>query len=288
MSLKSYTLSLKNSQVDKPNEDYFVADDRHGIYIVADGVTSTPRSGEQYPNPSGGQLAARAFCEEAYQHLVACKKELEAEPAAVLKGALNLANRKIHALNQTYNRYAEANFIDKDYFGTVATVVVAVKAQFHILHVGDTMVLLQSGTTLELLADIQTRNVAEYEKKVKDNGSMPSGELTVAIRRDFRNHINARGLSGERVAYGVFTGEEEVADFIQAYEAPAQPGDRLLILSDGFEPLIDHVLNDAESMQTFCELLNEPSVALEWMIEQNRRLEKRSDDKTAIIVEVDG
>ena len=168
-SLKSDIISIKNAETeDKPNEDYFIADDSNGIYIVADGVTSTPKSGEKYPNPSGGQLAARTFCEEVYKHLISCEKELQIDPVGVVKRALSVANQEICSLNQAYNRYAEANFVDKDYFGTVGAVVVATKDRFHIFHVGDVIVLLKRAATLKLITDSQTRNVIEYKRKIQD------------------------------------------------------------------------------------------------------------------------
>jgi serine/threonine protein phosphatase PrpC len=205
--LKSYTLTVKNAESeDKPNEDYFIADDSKGIYIVADGITSTPKRGEKYPNPSGGQLSAQIFCEEVYKHLLSQSK-ITVESA---KRALRLANQEIFALNQKYNRYAEANFVDIDYFATVGSVVLVIGDKVLILHVGDTMVLLKRNSSLKLLTEVQTRSVSEYKREMRDSGTACSRELTIEIRKNFRNNISATGINGERVGYGAFTGEDGV------------------------------------------------------------------------------
>jgi len=284
---KSHKISVKNSESeDKPNEDYFIADDSNGIYIVADGVTATPRSGDKYPNPAGGQLAARMFCEEVYKHLLFNKKAIETKSVEIVKQAISLANLKICSLNQAHNRYKEANFADKDYFGTVGTVVVATNERFSILHVGDVMALLKRKLNIDLLTNIQTRNVFEYKKKVTETGIINPRDLAITVRRDFRNNINSQGLNGEKVGYGVFTGEEGVRNFVQVCEVPFHENDTLLILSDGLEPLIDYVLHNPEGMLLFCRMIDEGPEFLNWLLAENQQFEKRSDDKTALVINV--
>ncbi|CAG0936119.1 hypothetical protein TFLX_04985 [Thermoflexales bacterium] len=277
---RSSSFSVKNSErSEKPNEDAFVADADRGIFIVADGITSTPAG--KYPNPSGGQLAAKVFCETIHQHLVS------RSPVTVedVDTALRLANQEINALNCKQGRYTQANFLDVDYCATVGTVVVGIEGQAQIWHVGDTMVVRKRGTALELLTDSQTQNVIEYRDKIKRSGALPLRDLTVAIRRDFRNNLKARGINGEPVGYGAFTGEPGVFDFLVRRELPLQREDVLLVMSDGFNPLVNSVLENAERTAWFCRRL-EQSDAIDWLIQENQALESRSDDKTVIVIRI--
>lgn len=288
-NLKSRSISIKGSEIiDKPNEDFFIADDDNRIYILADGVTSTLINNEKYPNPSGGELASHIFCEEVYNYLISKKKELAIKPFDVMKMSLSVANHKICSLNQAFNRYKEANFIEKDYFGTVGTVAVNIKDKFFILHVGDAIILLKRKVILKWITGVQTKNVSEYIMKIKDSGVISSRKLMIAVRKDFRNRINSRGLNGEKVSYGVFTGEDGVQDFIQEYEVSIQNKDVILILSDGLSPLINDALSDYKKTKQFCELLDDESEFFDWIIEENDHIAKRSDDKTVITIDVFG
>jgi serine/threonine protein phosphatase PrpC len=281
MGFQSFARTVRNTHsAFKPNEDYFVADDQKAIYIVADGITTTPKTDADYPNPSGGQLTSRLFCETVYQFLLA---QPDITRDSVYQSLLR-ANEAIFALNQAHGRYERANFVDEDYYGTVATVAVVIAGCCVIYHVGDTLVLWQNGTSLERITESQTQGVAAYKWKINAIRRMISRELTVAIRRDFRNHLHARGMDGEAVGYGVFTGEPGVVDFIRSYERPIPPGTTFLMTSDGFEPLVSQLLSTPALATEFCQRLAENPNQIDWLFEQNQRIQDRHDDKTGLII----
>lgn len=285
MGFQSFARTIQNTHsAFKPNEDYFICDDQKGIYIVADGITTTPKTDADYPNPSGGQLTSRLFCETVYQSLLA---QPEITGDGVYQSLLR-ANQAIFALNRTHGRYERANFVDEDYYGTVATVAVVIDGRCVIYHVGDTLVLWQNGASFERVTEAQTRDVAAYKQKINATRRMTSRELTVAIRRDFRNHLNAKGLDGEPVGYGVFTGEPGVLDFIRVYERPILPGTTFLMASDGFEPLVSQLLSTPLLAAEFCRRLAESPDQIDWLFEQNQRIQERHDDKTACIISLRG
>ncbi len=272
--LKSFGLTIKNNHPYKPNEDFYKADDTLGIYILADGITSTPAAGEQYPSPSGGELTARLFCDTVYEQLCAATEGIN--PAS-LRAASLTANRAIQALNTRQRRYELANFLNIDYFGCVGTVVAIAQNTLHLAHVGDGMVFLARHNHLQRLTSNQTQNVTEYKKTAQTQPNFSARELTIAIRRDFRNHSQATGQNGEPVGYGVYTGQENVQDFIQIEKNPLQPGDAVLLLSDGFSPIM------AQNPAIFPRQQN-PQTFLPWLAAENSRYETTSDDKTALLI----
>ena len=281
----SCACSIKNNRETKPNEDFYKADDRLGIYLLADGITSTPGADELYPSPSGGEMVARLFCDTVYRQLYQLTDGIASEK---IRQAVLFANQEIYALNTVHHRYEMANFLNIDYFGCVGTVLVATEVGFQILHIGDTMVLLARKNHLQLLTENQTKNVADYKNKVRNRPDFSARDLTIAIRRDFRNNIDASGLDGERVGYGAFTGQAGVADFIREDDICLQDGDVVLMLSDGFEPLVSNTLSNLQASQELINRLGDGDTFFRWLLSENARFETSSDDKTAIIIHVFG
>jgi serine/threonine protein phosphatase PrpC len=282
--VQSHAISIRNRQrADKPNEDDFKADDLNRLYLVADGVTSTPNIGDPYPDPAGGQLAARAFCEHVHAHLLAHIAEVQVLPVVTLRNALAAANDAIRELNLVHRRYIEANFADKDYIGTVGALAAVVDERLYVLHIGDVMVVMVRNGHLELITDIQTENIRTYRRTMKSRG-VRAHDLTVSIRRDFRNNLDAKGVDGQPVGYGVLTGEKPALDFVKDTMRPLKNGDKVLILSDGFQPLIRAALQDEAEMFKVGRWLEEGSPALEKMIGENERFETSLDDKSAILI----
>jgi serine/threonine protein phosphatase PrpC len=229
-------------------------------------------------------LTSHLFCETVYSYLLT-QPEITRDSAYQ---SLLCANEAIAALNRSHGRYERANFVDEDYYGTVATLVVVIADRCVIYHVGDTLVLWQNGASFERVTELQTQSVAAYKKKINETRRLTSRELTVAIRRDFRNHLNAKGLDGEPVGYGVFTGEAGVVDFIRVYERPILSGATFLMTSDGFEPLVSQILVNPALAAEFCQRLSENPNQMDWLFEQNRLIQERHDDKTACIISLRG
>lgn len=285
LSLHSSSVSYKSDRADKPNEDAFVADDGRGLYLIADGVTSTPRPGDPYPQPSGGELAARAFVAAAYAFL--CGHLTSGRPPGpVLRLALEAANEAIAALNRAHDRYAQANFLDKDYFGAVGTVAVIQEGACRLLHVGDTLAVLRRGDAFRLLAEIGTQDVAAYQREVRARGIILPEPLAVLVRRDFRNHREARGIDGAPVGYGVFTGEPAAFDFLQSVIEPLRAGDRLLLATDGWAPLLLPALADPAHAAWLAAQFERGPAAWPELAAENDLRAGPSDDKTLIEIVV--
>ena len=70
------------------------------------------------------------------------------------------ANKAIADLNRAHARYAEANFLDRDYFGTVGTILVVRDDHAHLIHVGDTLAVHVRDGMFRLLIEIGTAGVA--------------------------------------------------------------------------------------------------------------------------------
>ncbi len=286
MRVRSTAITVRNRQrADKPNEDHFTADDQNGLYLIADGVTTTPAAGDPYPDLAGGQMAARTFCDLAHTFLLAHISELCTSPVETMRMALIAANDAIRVLNLAHHRYAGANFADQDYYGTVAAMAAVLGDKLYLLAIGDVTVTLNRGTHLALITDVQTDNVRTYKQTMLERG-LGARELTLAIRRDYRNRIHARGLGGEPVGYGVLTGEAGALDFVKDHTLPLEGGDRILLASDGLLPLITAATASEQEKQTLCQVLQSDPPTLEKLVAENERFESSPDDKTAILVAV--
>ena len=75
----------------KPNEDFLLVDQEHGIYIVADGVSRYPRN-ENYPNPSPARQVAQLLSKIVHQELL---QNRHLEPPKALEKAISIANQTI-------------------------------------------------------------------------------------------------------------------------------------------------------------------------------------------------
>ncbi len=284
---RSRAISIRNWQrPDKPNEDYFQADDLNGLYLLADGVTTTPSIDQPYPDPAGGQLAARTFCEHTYTYLTAHLNEVRASPTHILRTAVTVGNAAVYSLNVAHRRYEQANFLDRDYMGTVAAMAAIVGDMLHVLYVGDVMALHGRGGHLRLISEIQTESVHAYQEKVRRSRLVAPQELKIAVRKEYRNRSHATGLNGEPVGYGVLTGEEGVLDFVRQVELHLEDQDRVLLLSDGFQPLVSAALANRAEMERISAWIQADSGSLSRLAAENRRFDIIFDDQTAIVIEV--
>lgn len=248
------------SSIAKPLEDYALADDRRGIYVVCDGVTRSLIDG-RYPEDSPAAMASSLFAKAVYAVLVR-----DRSPSSV-RGALRSA---ITAGNESIRRYnadviGSPDYLENDLAGAVAIVAVADGATIDYAYLGDCCAYSVFADDVTRLTTPQTARVAEYRKRAGQ-----AENATLAIRRDFRNNRQSE------YGYGVFTGEPAALEWVEWGRCVMAPGHTLILASDGLAPYLDR------SPKGLAEA--SPAHILAEANELDGRLNLRSDDKAIILI----
>lgn len=245
----------------KPLEDYIIADDRHGIYIVCDGVTRTVLGGA-YPQDSPAAAAAQLFAETAHASLV--RSLPTAEPTVALYQAAVVGNAAIAQYNR--ERFAVTDYLEHDLASTVAIWGVVAAGAFHFAAVGDCLGYLVGMGEATEIAHAQTAALHAYYRAIA-----PAQRAALNARRDFRN--NKQSPYG----YGVFTGEPSALAFVEVQTIPIVAGQRIVLASDGLLDLFQAIPT------SIFEPAPEAMIAAAEALEEERQL--RSDDKAVILLQ---
>lgn len=247
----SQTLTIENSkEIGKPNEDLFLVDDAHRIYILLDGVSRDLVNGI-YPNPSPSRRAAEIFAQAAYRHIISREGEAS-DFQAVLFEAAEAANLAVAAENHL-------NYGGPDYFlpGTVGILTCIKDDTLYYAYNGDCLGVLVGEERLAFTQS-QTKNVAARR-----------GEYTA---RQIRGEIC--NSPSHPCAYGVFNGDPAAMKLVRTGAVDLAPFRRVLLYTDGFE-------NTLSGLGTH-ELLSVTPRQIEAM----SRAEKNADDRTVIIIDI--
>ena len=142
MKYSSSTVSIRNRKdQQKPNEDYYLADDEKGIYILVDGV-SRDKSGGIYPNPSPARIVSELFVNCVYQVLAEDKGP---SVSAALREAVEKGNEVI----QDYN--AQTSWENDFLPGTVGIAAVVRNEKLYYAYIGDCFgMILNRGLNLNV------------------------------------------------------------------------------------------------------------------------------------------
>ena len=215
----------------KPNEDFYLTSKKFPIFIVADGVTQSHFDDGTYAFPNGAKEAAEIFC---YKTLDILERELnndlsEKDIRKVFVKAFDAANGEIKKLNIKYGIDKKMNYVEYDWFDTVAVAGLIVKDKLFYGYVGDCGLIIfneannKQFKTKDMVAPA-VRNFTEiYEK----NGILPLKERTLVIHKNFRNNPDKKG-------YGSFSGEEGVKNYYKFGTEKLNKNDLVVFYTDGF------------------------------------------------------
>lgn len=212
MKYSSSTVSIRNRKdQQKPNEDYYLADDEKGIYILVDGV-SRDKSGGIYPNPSPARIVSELFVNCVYQ--VLAEAEAPSMPAA-LREAVEAGNKTIRDYNA--QTHWENDFLP----GTVGIAAVLRNGNLHYAYIGDCFgMVLNRGK--HIFTRCQTEEIVKHKKEF----------TSYEIRNLICNHID------HPYSYGVWNGDGGALDFVGYGEISLSGEDQILLCSDGFSDVI--------------------------------------------------
>lgn len=200
----------KNSKEYKPMEDFCICDAERGVFIVTDGVTQSVEDYDQISSRSDAGMAAEIAAKAVYETLIEA-----ADPLSALTEGVRLAIERVAA----YNKTSKASY-------PPATCLVAGcirDGYLHFAYIGDSVIFLLRGTARMQLAEQQTNALATYRRL--------SGEkmLKRYLYDNITNNIN------NPLGYGVILGDLRAMDFLHTASIALEPGDRIIISSDGLD-----------------------------------------------------
>lgn len=217
------SISVKNKQSDKPNEDFFLIDEDSKLFLVVDGV-SRDRINGVYPNPSPSARVARVFSEFI--------KDNHNETESLLS-LFTRANFFVSELN--------SDFHDPFKPGIVA-VCIRLK--------GNVVEWLSIGDCIGLL--FQNNNAIQFNtQQTKKLRAFPNKFNAQTIRTAICN--NPEHILG----YGVIDGNLNARLFLESGSFDVYMGDTICLLSDGLEILLDNGFINAFFKKPLNELVIE-------------------------------
>ncbi len=198
----------------KPNEDYYIADPEQGIFLILDGVT---RPHGEYPavTESHALAVSKRFAEVVYGQVVQGHHKIRTnkQAKAVLAEAFAAGNRAILQYNQSLS--LEAGSFPP---GTVAFLGVIVGARLHYAFIGDCLGLL--------LRDGQRIQLGEQQTKPAFlAGKTDKAELYGSICNNPEHPLG----------YGVLTGDVRAEQFVRCSCIQLENQDVLLLSTDGMD-----------------------------------------------------
>ena len=236
-----------------PIEDQYYASSTEAI--VADGITRDPIGVDdlskypikemlmRYPRPSGAELAAKEACDSF------------SKTTGTLYDRLVLANDAIKSLNDKYIK--ECNYLDNDYYGTVAACIRIDGNNLEYAYICDCGVIIYD-------SEGNIKFKTEDDKEICSDPYINMigipwhlSEARVKVRSEYRNNPN-NIVDGKCVSYGALTGEETAVNFIKAGSVELQDGDTVILYTDGFsyyltdKEFINSIINfDKDSFENY-------------------------------------
>ena len=265
--------NLMTLGLDFPIEDQFYASDNEAI--VADGITRDPigisdfskyskkEILENYPRPSGAELAAKEVCDTF------------SKTNGSLVNRLIESNKSVKKLNEKF--VPKCDYLENDYYGAVASCISIENDLLHYAYICDCGVIVydKNGNVKFKTED----DKALYSDPYIDTTGIPWNlpEARKIVRSKYRNNLN-NIVDGKCVSYGALTGEESATSFIKSGQLKLEDGDIVILYSDGFR---DYLL-DSEFIKNIVNF-NKDSFEKYIEIKSKEDFEKYGKEKTILI-----
>lgn len=213
-------------------EDYLLQSKKYPIFVVADGVTLIQYilDKKEYPNPSPAGAVAQIFCEQVVR---SAESKYESFKDSDIKDIFTEANNAVRKYNTDHGRTKETvDYWDNDLYACTAAFVVIKDGVVYWASICDSYVMHFSSTgTLEFSSpechDLKQIDSPKYAGDSTDQIAKTKHRWSTA-----RNGINEKG---QRIGYGVVTGEPEALTYLSYGSFSMKEGDVLTLLTDGFE-----------------------------------------------------
>lgn len=240
----------------KPNEDYFMADSENGVFIVADGVTMSANDYVEGAEMSAAGMVAEIAVKSVHEALL---NETDAETG--LRSGLRLAVERCMTLQKR---------IPTEYPACAVLVACCIRdGRIHCGYMGDSQAFVLRGNARIMLTERQTARLNAYYAA---NGNRPDKRY---IYDNITNNIN------HPLCYGVVMGDMKSMDLLSVSSMMLEPGDRVIVTTDGLEDYLLYARPDEIRRKTPGEMIAESAP---YDVAPYARY---ADDKSVIIIDIE-
>lgn len=249
-----------------PNEDAWSRSKDLPIFVVADGVTLEQLliEGKPYPNPSPAGEAARIFCDTAIQMAEASYGEPGID---VVKKAFEAGNQAVAEYNRSQGRTKDTtDYWLNDLYAATAALVVVKDHQVYWGTVCDSYVMHFGVNGRQLFKSPLCHSLREAEPPPFTDNKEDKKAWQQYIWGVRRNGLNDQG---QRIGYGVVTGEPATLKYLSTGSFKADKGELMALLTDGFDKYLE--------LPEFMALFKHWPKDLEVQVKQFTALRAKSD-----------
>jgi len=251
-----------------PQEDFFCVSKKYPIFAVADGVTLIQflLEGKDYPNPSPAGDVARIFCEEAIK---TAETFYESFDEADMKKVFEAGNNAVGEYNRMHNRTKEnVDYWNNDFYAITAAIAVIKENKLYWGSICDSFVARfnSAGELLFQSPDcgaLAQASAPPFSEDVNDQKARAQ-----YLWRVKRNGVNEKG---ERIGYGVITGEKEALMYLSQGKYSVKSGDIFAVFTDGFQEYM--------KLPEFVSLLSKRSTDIELHIRKFTAIKAKENPK---------
>lgn len=218
---------------DMPQEDYLLVSKRFPIFAVADGVSLEFSPDGSYPRPSPAGDVSRITCEELVSH---AESRYEDFTESDLRRMFESASTAVGEYNSRHGRRKEtSDFWYHDLFAATVAFAVCKEKVFYWGSICDSYVFHVRADGTRVLKSPECWP-ARSENLPSNWETIPIVERRKTLRRTYRNGLGRRG---ERIGYGVLTGEKAAATYLNTGSFAVSHDDLVVLCTDGFEQYLE-------------------------------------------------
>ena len=279
--VRSFSFQQDNSK-SKPNEDAHscIESEDNYFFAVADGVSRSVYGDTRYP--SSALPAAEAFCKVVVPELVL---------GVSIHGSFGSANNEIAMVNQRAGITSETvDYLNNDYLCcecVAGSLSKEYPKKFSYGYIGDCGILAYDRDLMPLFLSDNPMGIAEQFRAGFD--FKDKSEQRIFWRKQLRNHSDRRYMT-----YGALTGEASALSYLKVGSIDLEPGDTVIIFSDGIYPFIFDVwfrhlvvfLLQTRCNQKMIDGLLGTHIMRTCLKLQQQRVGNLDDDKTLIALTV--
>lgn len=264
-----------------PQEDDFRVSTKYPIFVVADGVHLCQFDIEhrKYPEPSPAGEVAKLFCVKAIETVETLYKSFNKQD---IERVFRIANDAVGSYNRAHGRTKETvDWWDTDYYAATAALAVIKDNTVYWGSVCDSYVMHFNNNGLLCF---QSPTCTSKKQVEPPEYTGDPNDLKAKTQYKWRVRRNGVNDKGQRIGYGVITGEPEALLYLSNGTFSIQSGDLVEVLTDGFEEYM--------KLPRFISLHTNWSVDLQSRLKQftslmaNRNQEKYGRERTLLIVSV--